>query len=108
MLAEMSSMQWDIIISSDTRSSHDIVELDDGVQSHVCFGKGRKANAANVAILMHVRHNKWAKRNVVLSARAFYVDVQIGKEKLRIIAAFAPHASHSDQDFANIFKQLYR
>ena len=87
-------MQWDIIIFSETKSSHDIVELDDGVQSHVCFGIGRKTIAAGVAILMHVWHKKWAKRNVVLSEGAWYVDVQIGKEKLRIIAAFAPHAGY--------------
>ena len=39
VLAEVFSMQWDTIIFSATRSSHDIVELDAGVQSHVCFEK---------------------------------------------------------------------
>ena len=75
VLAEVSSMQWDIIIFSETKSSHDIVELDDGVQSHVCFGIRRKTNAARGAILMHVRHKKWAKRCVVLWEGALYVDV---------------------------------
>ena len=42
MLAEVSSMQADIIIFSETKSSHDIVELDDGVQSHACLGIGKK------------------------------------------------------------------
>ena len=41
----MSSMQWDIIIFSGTRSSHDIVELD-GVESLVCFGIGKRSSAA--------------------------------------------------------------
>ena len=100
-------MQWDIIIFSETKGSHDIVELADGVQSHVCFGIGRKTIAAGVAILMHVWHKKWAKRNVVLSEGALYVDVQIGKEKLRIIAAFAPHAGYSQQDFANFFSNSW-
>ena len=71
VLAEVSSMQWDIIIFSETRSSHDIVELDDGGQSHVCLGIRKKINAAGVAILMHARHKKWAKRNVVLSERVY-------------------------------------
>ena len=106
VLAEVSSMQWDVIIFSETRSSHDIIELDDGVQSHVCFGIGRKTSAAGVAILMHSRHKKWAKRNVVLSERVLYVDVQIGKNKIRIIAAYAPHAGYSEQDFA-IFLNSY-
>ena len=35
-----------------------------------------------------------------------YVDVQIGK-KDRIIAAYAPHAGCSEQDFANFFEQLH-
>ena len=83
--------------------SHDIIELDDGVQSHMCFGIGKKTSAAGVAILMHVRHKKWAKRNVVLSERVLYVDVQIGKNKIRIIAAYAPHAGYSEQDFAIFF-----
>ena len=69
VLAEVSSMQWDVIIFSETRSSHDIIELDDGVQSHICFGIGKKTGAAGVAILMHARHRKWAKRNAVLSER---------------------------------------
>ena len=107
MLAEVSSMQWDIIIFSETRSSHDIVELDDGVQSHVCFGIGKTTRAAGVAILMHARHKKWAKRKVVLSERVLYVDVQIGKIKIRIIAAYAPHAGYSEQDFTNFFEQLH-
>ena len=107
VLAEVSSMQWDVIIFSETRSSHDIIELDDGVQSHICFGIGSKTIAAGVAILMHARHKKWAKRNVVLSERVLYVDVQIGKNKIRIIAAYAPHAGYSEQDFANFFEQLH-
>ena len=48
---------------------HDIVELDDGFQSHVCFGIGKITRAAGVAILMHPRHKKWAKRKVVLSEK---------------------------------------
>ena len=107
VLAEISSMQWDVIIFSETRSSHDIIELDDGVHSHVCFGIGKTTRAAGVAILMHARHKKWAKRNVVLSERVLHVDVQIGKNKIRIIAAYAPHAGYSEQDFANFFEQLH-
>ena len=42
VLAKVSSMQADIIIFSETKSSHDIVELDDGVQSHACLGIGKK------------------------------------------------------------------
>ena len=34
------------------------------------------------------------------------LDVQIGREKVRIIAAFAPHAGFSEQDFTNIFQHL--
>ena len=49
---------------------------------------------AGVAILMHARHKKWAKRKVVLSEKVLYVDVHIGKEKNRIIAAYAPHARY--------------
>ena len=61
-LAEVSSMQWDIIIIfSEMRSSHDIVGLDHGFQSHVCFGIGKKTHAAGVVILMHARHRKRAK-----------------------------------------------
>ena len=48
VLAEVSSMQWDVIIFSETRSSHDIIELDDGVQSHMCFGIGKRTSAAPV------------------------------------------------------------
>ena len=81
VLAEVSSMQWDVIIFSETRSSHDIIELDDGVQSHICFGIGKKNKMRQgVAILMHARHKKWAKRNVVLSERVLYVDVQNWQE----------------------------
>ena len=69
--------------------------------------EGKATNAAGVAILMHARHTKWAKRNVALSEGALYVDVQIGKNKIRIIAAFAPHAGYSEQDFASIFEKLY-
>ena len=107
VLAEVSSMQWDVIIFSETRSSHDIIALDDGVQSHICFGIGTKTIAAGVAILMHARHKKWAKRNVVLSERVLYVDVQIGKNKIRIIAAYAPHAGYSEQDFVIFFSNSY-
>ena len=56
---------------------------------------------------MHVRHKKWAKRNVVLSERVLYVDVQIGKNKIRIIAAYAPHAGCSEPDFTNFSEQLH-
>ena len=39
------------------------------------------------------------------SERVFYVDVQIDKNKIRIIA-YAPHARHSGQDFAIFLEQL--
>ena len=54
VVAKISSMQWDVIIFSETKSSHDIIELDDGVQSHICFSIGQKIPATGVAILMHV------------------------------------------------------
>ena len=41
----------------------------------------RKISAAGAAILMHVRHEKLAKRNVVLSERVLYLAVHIGKKK---------------------------
>ena len=44
VVAKISFMQWDVIIFSKTKSSHDIIEIDDGVQSHVCFGIGEKDN----------------------------------------------------------------
>ena len=107
VLAEVSSMQWDIIIFSETRGSHDIVELDDGVHSHMCFGIGKQTSAAGVAILLHARHKKRVKQNVVLSERVLYVDVEVARKKLRIIAAYAPHAGYSEQDFANFLEQLH-
>lgn len=97
VLGEVSSMQWDIIIFSETRGSHDIVELDDGVHSHMCFGIGRQTSAAGVAILLHARHKKRIKQNVVLSERVLYVDVEVARKKIRIIAAYAPHAGYSEQ-----------
>ena len=35
------------------------------------------------------------------------VDVEICKTKIRIIAAYAPHAGYSEQDFTNVFEQLH-
>ena len=74
---------------------HDIVELDDGFQSHVCFCIGKITRAAGVAILMHPRHKKWAKR-------------KIGKKINRIIAAYAPHAGYSKQDSTYCLKHSTR
>ena len=62
VLAEVSSMQWDIRW---------------WCSIHVL---GKK-NAARVAILMHARHKKRAKRNVVLSERVLCLDIQVGKKK---------------------------
>ena len=42
----------------------------------VVFGKKQVQQ-----VLMHVRHKKWAKRNLVLSEKALRLDFQIGKKK---------------------------
>ena len=105
-LAQVSSMQWDIIIFPETKSSHDIVEPNDRFQSHVCFGIGKETRAAGVAILMHAQHKKSEKRKVVLSGKVLYLDVQFGKER---VESLQQHATHSTcRLFRAGFYQFFR
>ena len=105
LVAEIADVQWDIVMfsHSQTRNSHGIIVLHGGGGNfrHICFGSGTETFAAAVAILLHERHAKNVANAKVISDRAMYVDFTVGGRKLRSIAAYAPYAGYSDDDFFN-------
>ena len=100
-------MQWDIVMFSERRSSHGIIELHEGNFRHICFGSGTETFSAGVAILLHERHAKNVANAKVISDRVMYVDFTVGGKKLRSIAAYAPHAGYSADDFDAFFEQVH-
>ena len=107
LVAEIAGVQWDIVMFSETRSSHGIIELHEGNFRHICFGSGTETFSAGVAILLHERHAKNVANAKVISDRVMYVDFTFGGKKLRSIAAYAPHAGYSADDFNAFFEQVH-
>ena len=62
--------------------------------------------AARVAILMHARHKKWARRKVVVSERALHVDVQIRKKKFESLRHM-PHMQVIQSETLPIFSNSH-
>ena len=107
LVAEIVGVQWDIVMFSETRSSHGIIELHEGNFRHICFGSGTETFSAGVAILLHERHAKNVANAKVISDRVMYVDFTVGGKKLRSIAAYAPHAGYSADDFNAFLEQVH-
>ena len=107
LVVEIAGMQWDIVMFSETRSCHGIIELHEGNFRHICFGSGTETFSAGVAILLHERHAKNVVNAKVISDRVMYVDFTVGGKKLRSIAAYAPHAGYSADDFNAFFEQVH-
>ena len=106
LVAEM-DVQWDIIMFSEARSNHRIIELQVDNFRHICFGSGTETCSAGVAILLHERHAKSVASAKVISDRVMYVDLTVGGWKLRSIAAYAPHAGYSDDALNAFFEQVH-
>ena len=107
LVAEIAGVQWDIVMFSETRSSHGIIEVHKGNFRHICFGSGSETFSAGVAILLHERHAKNVANVKVISDRVMYVDFTVGGKKLRSIAAYAPHAGYSADDFNAFLEQVH-
>ena len=105
LVAEIGDVQWDIVMFSETRNNHGIIQLHGGNFRHICFGSGTETFAAGVAILLHERHEKHVAKAKIISDRVMYVDITVGGRKLRSIAAYAPHAGYSDDDLNAFFNK---
>ena len=58
LVAETADVQWDIVMFSETKNNHGIIELHGGNFRHICFRSGTATFAAGVAILLHERHDR--------------------------------------------------
>lgn len=108
LAVELGPISWDLILFSETRSSHHIVELQQSTSTHICFGTGLPTISAGVAILVHARHRHTITDVKISSTRVMHLDMRIGCHDLRIIAAYAPHAGYSHEEFHAFFDQLHR
>ena len=107
LVAEITDVQWDIVMFGETRSSHGIIELHECNFRRKCFGSGTETCSAGVAVLLHERHAKNVANAKVISDRVMYMDFTNGGRKLRAIAVSAPHEVYNDDDFNAFFEQLH-
>ena len=79
---------------------HAHIEVQEVARKHACFLVSILTQAAGV----HVKHTS---NVILLSERVMYLDVRVGSRKLQLVAAYAPHAGYSEDDFKTFPEQFH-
>ena len=88
VVAEIDTMNWDIVLFSETRAPSRSREITGG---HTLYTSGRGHDATGVGVLVHARH-VGKHVSVDVSDWVMYVDLELNGKTFREIAAYIPHA----------------
>ena len=107
---QQNSAPWvgTFFVCSETKSCHEMVELQQDTFTHVCFGIGLPATPAGVAVVLHAQHRLKITDAKIWSTKVMHIDVHVGLQRFRIVAAYAPRAGHPNDEFQIFFDQLHR
>jgi len=103
ILNELTAIQWDILLLSETPAPDDDVLLTGG---HRLLTSNGGDIYAGVAVMIHSR---WCEHIINIgriSGRIMYVDIRIGTMIYRYIAAYVPHSDYTFQVFEEIINEM--
>lgn len=103
LLAELNTIEWDVVLFSETRACCGKRELDGGHMLYTCINDNL---FAGVGILLHAKHVRKNNKCHMVSGRIMALDFVVNKIKIRAIAVYMPHCGYPDQDLENAHDQL--
>ena len=103
LLGELKSIEWDVILLSETRTPQGKYILDGG---HVLFTALSENAFSGTGILLHAKHVRKSNKIHCIDDRVLALDFMAYGTKIRAVAVYAPHAGYFAEDFEETFDQL--
>ena len=103
LLSELSSITWDIVLFSETRTRSGKQILDGG---HILYTHLQDNHCAGVGILLHAKHVKSSQVVHAISDRILALDFVVNHIRIRAVAVYMPHCGYSADHFEQTADQL--
>ena len=103
LLAELSDVEWDVVLLSETRALSQSLVLDGG---HLLYTELDENKFAGVGILLHSKHVRKSNKMHAIGGRIMALDFMVNKMKVRVVAVYLPHIGYGVPEFNDTFDQL--
>ena len=103
MLAELETIDWDIILFSEAHAVTGKSTLNGG---HVLYTSIDTNRHAGVGILLHSKHVKSNNKPHMISGRIMALDLTVNEIKIRAVAVYMPHCGYTQDEFDETYDQL--
>ena len=103
LLAELQSIEWDVILLSEVRTPTQKSTLDGG---HVLYTSLRTNMFSGTGILLHAKHVRNSNVLHDISDRVLGLDFIVNKIKVRAIAVYLPHMGYPQEDYDLAVEQI--
>ena len=103
VLGELSDVEWDVVLLSETRVPAQSLVLDGG---HLLYTSIEDNSFAGVGILLHSKHVRKSNKIHAVGGRIMALDFMVNKIKMRVVAVYLPHLGYPVIEFNETFDQL--
>jgi len=104
-MVELTVLDWDIILFSETRVVSQTVELDGG---HRLYLHREEYTASGVGALIHVRLLGSIRSTHFVSDRVLRVVLQLAQRKISFCAVYLPHAGYIAEALDQVYEQVHQ
>ena len=103
LLAELETIEWDVILLSETRTPTSKSMLDGG---HMLYTSLRDNRYSGTGILLHAKHVR--KHNVFrnVSDRVLALEFIVNRIRMTAVAVYVPHCGYPEHEYNNTIDQL--
>ena len=94
LLAELQSIEWDVILLSEVRTPSQKSTLDGG---HLLYTSLRTNSFSGTGILLHAKHVRSGNVLHDISDRVLALDFRVNSIRIRAVAVYVPHRGYSEE-----------
>ena len=105
LLLELATLDWDIILFSETRAESQTVEMEGGHRLYLHRGE---YVASGVGVLIHARLVDSIRSTHFVSDRVLRVDLELAQRKISCCAVYLPHAGYPETVLEQVYEQVHR
>ena len=106
LLDELGCTEWDIVTINETWRLNPHELWTTKRDHHLFAGSGFESNTRGVAFLIHRRWTKRLQSFTPIDERIAYIDIDVGRTKLRITTAYFPHTGYNDTHIQRMYHIL--